>query len=123
MGQTPPTLWVKIKIGTKVFYLRVSLFQYDRSVGPICYPDYSLKKHIQQECIPVVTPATVAVSEGLHTPLDQHPPGPGPPLGPGTPWNQPPPRDQAPPLWTETLTHATQNITLPQTSFAGGKYV
>ena len=25
-----------------------------------------------------------------------------------------------PPLWTEFLTHATENITLPQTSFAGG---
>ena len=31
-----------------------------------------------------------------------------PPLGPGTP------------PWTETLTHATENITLPQTSFEGG---
>ena len=26
------------------------------------------------------------------------------------------------PLWTEFLTHACENITLPQTSFAGGKY-
>ena len=25
------------------------------------------------------------------------------------------------PLWTEFLTHATENISLPQTSFAGGK--
>ena len=25
------------------------------------------------------------------------------------------------PPWTEFLTHATENITLPQTSFAGGK--
>ena len=25
-----------------------------------------------------------------------------------------------PPLWTEFLTHATENITLPKTSFAGG---
>ena len=25
-----------------------------------------------------------------------------------------------PPLWTEFLTHATENITLPQTLFAGG---
>ena len=25
------------------------------------------------------------------------------------------------PLWTEFLTHATENITLPQTSFVGGK--
>ena len=27
-----------------------------------------------------------------------------------------------PPIWTEWLTHASENITLPQTSFAGGKY-
>ena len=27
-----------------------------------------------------------------------------------------------PPLWTEFLTHASENITLPQTSFAGGNY-
>ena len=27
------------------------------------------------------------------------------------------------PLWTEFLTHATENITLPQTSFAGGKNI
>ena len=26
------------------------------------------------------------------------------------------------PLWTEFLTHTTENITLPQTSFAGGNY-
>ena len=26
-----------------------------------------------------------------------------------------------PPPWTEFLTHASENITLPQTSFAGGK--
>ena len=26
-----------------------------------------------------------------------------------------------PPLWTEFLSHASENITLPQTSFAGGK--
>ena len=30
---------------------------------------------------------------------------------------------QTPPLWTEFLTHATENITLPQTSFAGGNYM
>ena len=29
--------------------------------------------------------------------------------------------DPPPPLWTEFLTHATENMTLPQTSFAGGK--
>ena len=26
-----------------------------------------------------------------------------------------------PPLWTEFMTHASENITLPQTSFAGGE--
>ena len=31
------------------------------------------------------------------------------------------PPSHAPPLWTEFLTHASENITLPQTSFAGGK--
>ena len=73
---------------------------------------------------------------GLHqAPLDQAPPGAGTPLDqasptpqdqtpPGTrhtpPGADPPPRDQAPLLWTEFLTHAYENITLPQTSFAGG---
>ena len=28
-----------------------------------------------------------------------------------------------PPPWTEFLTHASENITLPQTSFAGGKNI
>ena len=27
------------------------------------------------------------------------------------------------PLWTEFLTHTTENITLPQTSFAGAKNI
>ena len=30
---------------------------------------------------------------------------------------------EADPPWTEFLTHTTENITLPQTSFAGGKYI
>ena len=29
-------------------------------------------------------------------------------------------RQTPPPLWTKFLTHATENFTLPQTSFAGG---
>ena len=33
-------------------------------------------------------------------------------------WDSTPPL----PLWTEFLTHASENITLPQTSFGGGKY-
>ena len=41
-----------------------------------------------------------------HAPQDQAPPPPGP--------------DPPPLLWTEFLTQASENITLPQTSFAGG---
>ena len=86
----------------------------------------NLSTHItRQECIPVgCVPYARSSShpgEGLHraprradTPLGADPPG------PGTPWEQTPPPDQAPPLWTEFLTHASENITLPQTSFAGG---
>ena len=33
-----------------------------------------------------------------------------------------PPPLHPPPLWTEWLTHASENITLSQTLFAGGKY-
>ena len=47
---------------------------------------------------------------GLHTP----PPGPGTPIRPDTP------ETRQPPPWTEFLTHATENITLLQTSFASG---
>ena len=43
-------------------------------------------------------------------PPSRHPPG------ADTPQEQTPP----PPPWTEFLTHAYENITLPQTSFAGG---
>ena len=50
-------------------------------------------------------------------PLEQAPPPrPGNPPRPGT---HTPAR--ADPPWTEFLTHASENITLPQTSFAGGK--
>ena len=43
--------------------------------------------------------------------------------GPGAspPEQASPPLDQPPSPWTEFLTHASKNITLPQTSFAGGK--
>ena len=76
----------------------------------------------------------------MHTPLPHMPPGHAPPpLGTHTPghthppWACTPPRHACPPamhaplamhtpLWTEFLTHASENITLPQTSFAGGKY-
>ena len=42
------------------------------------------------------------------------------PPGAGTPQNQAPPGTRHPHLWTEFLTHVCENITLPQTSFAGG---
>ena len=53
-------------------------------------------------------------------PQSRHPPRSRPPRA-GTPPGSSSP-DQAPPLWTEFLTHAYENITLLQTSFAGGKY-
>ena len=43
------------------------------------------------------------------------------PPGPDTPREQTPPGADTP-LWTEFWTHAYENITLLQTSFAGGKY-
>ena len=62
-----------------------------------------------------------------HMPPAMHPPPCTPPpcthprhSCPPSPCHASPPC-HVPPLWTETLTHATQNITLPQTSFAGGK--
>ena len=57
------------------------------------------------------SPSTSPLVVGLETPLGPGtlPPRTRHPLGPGTP------------LWTEFLTHASENITLPQTSFAGGK--
>ena len=66
---------------------------------------------------------------------DQTPPGIKHPPGadPTPPWEQtspgadtPPtsseqaPPGSRPPPWTEFLTHASENITLPQASFAGG---
>ena len=59
------------------------------------------KAFVKQECIPVgcVPPAAVAVSPATHTP----PPG----------MHAPPPVNR--------MTDACENITLPQTSFAGGK--
>ena len=108
-------------------------------------------KNNQQECIPVgcVLPAHLVVSAthahilprmppAMHTPHDACPPTTHAPCHAWPPCHSclpchacPPlphthpamhaPRCHACPPWTETLTHATQNITLPQTSFAGGK--
>ena len=57
----------------------------------------------QQPCTPPQQPHMPPAT--MHTP---------PPATIHTPW-QP-----CTPLWTEFLTHASENITLPQTSFAGG---
>ena len=46
---------------------------------------------------------------------------PGGGLHQAPPWSRHPTRTRHPPLWTEFLTHAYENITLPQTSFAGDK--
>ena len=43
------------------------------------------------------------------------------PPGAGTPSGNRPAGSRHPNSWTESLTHATENITLSQTSFAGGK--
>ena len=66
---------------------------------------------------------------GLHqaspdqTPPGADPPGADPPApdprDQTPPWEQTPLQEQTP-LWTELLIHACENITLPQTSFAGG---
>ena len=57
-------------------------------------------------------------------PLDQAPLRDQAPPGETPPWHPQPPRADTPwppsPWWTEFLTHACENITLPQTSFAGG---
>ena len=63
------------------------------------------------------------------TPRTRHPPGPGTPPG-ADPLEQAPPRpdtppgaaplDQGHPCEQNFLTHACENITLPQTSLAGG---
>ena len=72
--------------------------------------------HQRQECIPVgcVPPAAVDVPGKVGSPPDT-------PLGNRPPPEQTPPGADPPP-WTEFLTYACENITLPQTSFAGGKY-
>ena len=66
-------------------------------------------------------------SPAMHAPLPHMPPLPCTPpchacSPPCTAPHLPhmPPLPRMPPMWTENLTHATQNITLPQTSFAGG---
>ena len=123
-----------------------SMIQYALGVKPLketviinCLLIFFTMKNIvqkEQECIPVgcIPPAAVVVGGCLHQVPSQTRPPPGPVtppgadtpldpgtrLAPGTPPGQTPLRDQPLPLWTEFLTHASENITLPQTSFAGG---
>ena len=75
------------------------------------------------------SPSTSPLVVGLEPPppQDQAPPGTRHPTGtrhpsrPGThPGTRHPPGTRHTPLWTEFLTHASEHITLPQTSFAGG---
>ena len=69
---------------------------------------------------------------GAGDPGSRHPPGPDPPRDQTPPWTRHPPRtrhppkDQTPPLGPGPTslcgqTHTCKHITLPQTSFAGGK--
>ena len=74
-------------------------------------------------------PPRPGIPQDQAPPWDQAPPRPDPPR-PGTPGTRhPPERSQAPPgsrhahPWTEFLTHACKNITLPQASFAGGNKI
>ena len=67
------------------------------------------------------TPPGVGTPLGAGTsPQDQPSLGPDSPQGPGTPPDQAPPRTRHPP---RGQTHACKHITLPQTSFAGGKNI
>ena len=59
------------------------------------------------------TPPPGADTPRPETPRSRHPPG------PDTPWEQNPSQEQSPPV--NRITDACKNITLPQTSFAGGK--
>ena len=94
---------------------------------PTCFPKFSCVLtfySIKQECIPVgcVPPAhwPYLVVSAMHAPCHTCPPAMHAPLLPC----MPPPHHACPlprmppamhaPLWTEFLTHASENITLPQ---------
>ena len=77
--------------------------------------------YFQQDCIPVgcIPPACWLYLPAFTVLGGCLVPG-GLPQGvwyPSMQWDRIPPPH---PLWTKFLTHATENITLPQTSFAGG---
>ena len=67
-------------------------------------------------CSPSISPLDVDLARGVS--LAGGSPCQGGLLGRGVSQNA---LRQTPPPWTEFLTHASENITLPQTSFAGGK--
>ena len=107
----------------------------------VCFKSVFWQEGIPVGCVP---PSAVAVWGGVSTPPGQiplnfplvwawrPPPWPDPPQLPPWQWAWKcardagilhPPRSRHPPPWTEFLTHACENIALPQTSFAGGNYV
>ena len=83
---------------------------------PCTPPAMHAPYHTCPPCMPpamhaplLCTPPYHACPHAMHNPPATQPPLPHMPPAMHTP------------LWTETLTHATQNITLPKTSSAGGK--
>ena len=91
--------------------------------------DYFFPFYTKQECIPVgcVPPACWNISRSIQwgewglpsTPRMQTPLF----LEAEPTWMQTSPVQTPQPLWTERMTHACENVTFPQTSFAGGKNV
>ena len=83
-------------------------------------------------CMPPATHAPYHTPPAMHAPCHTCPLPCTPPLPCMSPCHACPPPcmppcharplPHVPSLWTETLTHATQNITLLQISFSGGKY-
>ena len=63
------------------------------------------------------------VSTRLSPPKEAQPQEEAPPLEEAAPREEAAPPGGSTPLWIEFLTHTSENITLPQTSFAGGKNV
>ena len=106
------------------FHIRPTKSKFRTYSTPYSY--VRAKNMARQECIPVgcIPPAAVAIG-GFPpgTPLGPDPTRPGTPLdqiplGPDPPTRHPSPRDQAPHCGQ---THTCKHITLPVTSFGGGK--
>ena len=113
-----------MKYSLNIFHTTVVVLNFGKNTHARSFDPIS-----KQECIPVgcVPPALSACWD---TPPGCGP-GDTPRCGPGdTPprvwaWKHPPPDPPTSPLGVdlEFLTHASENITLPQTSFAGGKHI